>query len=198
MIERKLEDAARLGTPGVSRSAQHILSHRDAMWRFVADRRVEPTNNHAERELRHLVCWRKVCGGSQSKRGSRFAANLASSSRPVASVVNESWPSSRRRFRPRYAALCRRSCHLRRSPPRERVRFRHSRAGLQLNLQQHSSDEARERRSGEMCPATVVPYYAVAECQRRRFLIVVSSPAAPLHIDRTTSRKSSSMSAWTL
>ena len=78
MIERKLEDAARLGTPGVSRSAQHILSHRDAMWRFVADRRVEPTNNHAERELRHLVCWRKVCGGSQSERGSRFAANLAS------------------------------------------------------------------------------------------------------------------------
>lgn len=78
VIERKLEDAACLGTPGVSRSAQHILSHREAMWRFVADRRVEPTNNHAERELRHLVCWRKVCGGSQSERGSRFAANLAS------------------------------------------------------------------------------------------------------------------------
>jgi transposase len=39
---------------------------------------VEPTNNHAERELRGLVCWRRCSGGTQSERGNRFAANLKS------------------------------------------------------------------------------------------------------------------------
>lgn len=48
------------------------------MWRFVVDADVEPTNNHAERELRGLVCWRRSSGGSQSDRGNRFAANLKS------------------------------------------------------------------------------------------------------------------------
>ena len=48
------------------------------MWRFVTDPDVEPTNNHAERELRGLVCWRRASGGSQSDRGNQFAANLKS------------------------------------------------------------------------------------------------------------------------
>jgi len=34
--------------------------------------RTEPTNNTAERALRHAVIWRKLCFGTQSDKGSRF------------------------------------------------------------------------------------------------------------------------------
>lgn len=35
-----------------------------------------PTNNHAERELRGLVMWRRRSFGSQSEHGTRFAARM--------------------------------------------------------------------------------------------------------------------------
>jgi transposase len=76
VVERLLEEGARL--PGIGGSCADILEHRAAMWRFVGDRGVEPTNNHAERELRGFVLWRKGCYGSQSERGITFAANLKS------------------------------------------------------------------------------------------------------------------------
>lgn len=37
---------------------------------------MEPTNNHAERELRRFVLWRKRSFGTQSDRGDRFAERL--------------------------------------------------------------------------------------------------------------------------
>ena len=39
---------------------------------------VEPTNNHAEQELRGFVLWRKTTLGTHSERGDRFATNLKS------------------------------------------------------------------------------------------------------------------------
>jgi len=54
---------------GFQGACRNILEHRDALWRFVSDSNVEPTNNHAERELRGLVCWRRCSGGTQSERG---------------------------------------------------------------------------------------------------------------------------------
>jgi transposase len=77
-VERLLEEGRDLSLAGVSGSCKNILEHRDAMWRFVDDPAVEPTNNHAERELRGLVTWRKSSFGSQSARGNVFAANLKS------------------------------------------------------------------------------------------------------------------------
>ena len=59
----------------IAGSCAHILEHRDALWRFVSQEGVEPTNNHAEQELRGFVLWRKTSLGSQSE---RFAANLKS------------------------------------------------------------------------------------------------------------------------
>lgn len=53
-----------------------MLKHWDAMWTFVTTPGVEPTNNHAERELRRLVIWRKRCFGSQSERGDRFVERM--------------------------------------------------------------------------------------------------------------------------
>jgi transposase len=37
---------------------------------------VEPTNNTAERALRHGVLWRKSSGGTASASGSRFVSRL--------------------------------------------------------------------------------------------------------------------------
>ena len=37
---------------------------------------VDPTNNHAERELRAFVLWRKRSFGTQSARGNRFAERI--------------------------------------------------------------------------------------------------------------------------
>jgi transposase len=78
VVERLLEEGRDLSVHGVSGSCRDILAHRAAMWRFVDDPAVEPTNNHGERELRGLVTWRKSSFGSQSERGNTFAANLKS------------------------------------------------------------------------------------------------------------------------
>ena len=76
VVERLLEQGT--VTPGIAGSCLNILEHRAALWRFVDDRDVDPTNNHAERELRGFVLWRKGCYGSRSERGDVFAANLKS------------------------------------------------------------------------------------------------------------------------
>jgi transposase len=78
LMERLLEEGAALPIKGFQGSCRNILEHRDALWRFVSDANVEPTNNHAERELRGLVCGRRCSGGSQSERGNQFVANLTS------------------------------------------------------------------------------------------------------------------------
>lgn len=76
VIERHVEDGVRLNIRGVSGSCKDILAHRDALWTFIDVPGVEPTNNHAERELRAFVIWRKRSFGSQSDRGCRFAARI--------------------------------------------------------------------------------------------------------------------------
>lgn len=46
------------------------------LWTFVEVEGVEPTNNAAERALRHAVIWRKLSFGTQSAAGSRFVERL--------------------------------------------------------------------------------------------------------------------------
>lgn len=43
---------------------------------IVTNDGVEPTNNHAERELRAFVLWRTRSFGTQSDRGERFAERV--------------------------------------------------------------------------------------------------------------------------
>lgn len=76
VTERHLEQGVRLGIRGVSGSCADILAHREALWTFVHVAGVEPTNNHAERELRAFVLWRKRSFGSHSERGCRFAERI--------------------------------------------------------------------------------------------------------------------------
>jgi transposase len=60
----------------VSGSCADMLAHRAALWNFIEHEGVDPTNNHAERELRAFVLWRKRSFGTQSERGNRFAERL--------------------------------------------------------------------------------------------------------------------------
>jgi transposase len=76
VVERHLETGVRLGVRGVTGSCADILDHRRALWTFVDVPGVEPTNNHAERELRAFVLWRKSSFGSQSDRGCLFAERV--------------------------------------------------------------------------------------------------------------------------
>ena len=75
-VEQLVEQGTRPSARGIQGACRDILDHREAMWTFVYDPTVEPTNNHAERELRGLVTWRKSSFGSRSERGNVFAANL--------------------------------------------------------------------------------------------------------------------------
>jgi transposase len=75
-VEAVLERAVASGIDRLAGSCANILEHRAALWTFVEVDGVEPTNNHAERELRAFVLWRKRCFGAQSERGNRFAERL--------------------------------------------------------------------------------------------------------------------------
>ncbi len=48
------------------------------LWTFVRVRGIEPTNNSAERALRHAVLWRKSSGATASEGGSRFVEGVLS------------------------------------------------------------------------------------------------------------------------
>lgn len=53
-----------------------FLNRFDMLWVFVYMDGVEPTNNTAERGLRHGVIWRKLSHGSQSEAGERFVERV--------------------------------------------------------------------------------------------------------------------------
>lgn len=77
-VEECLERGAGLDVRGVSGACKNILAHREALWAFVDRNGVEPTNNHAEQQLRAFVLWRKKSFGSQSERGCMFAQRIMS------------------------------------------------------------------------------------------------------------------------
>lgn len=55
---------------------KELWKHRVHLWTFVEVDGVEPTNNAAERALRHAVIWRKLSFGTQSAAGSRFVERM--------------------------------------------------------------------------------------------------------------------------
>jgi transposase len=75
-LESVLEGGVASGIDRLAGSCANILEHRAALWTFVDVDGVEPTNNHAERELRAFVLWRRRSFGTQSDRGNRFAERL--------------------------------------------------------------------------------------------------------------------------
>ena len=49
-----------------------------ALWTFVVEQGVEPTNNRAERALRFAVLWRKISQGSYNAKGDRWVERILS------------------------------------------------------------------------------------------------------------------------
>ena len=77
------------------------------MWTFVRVEGVEPTNNSAERAVRHGVLVRKVSGGTKSDHGSRFVeriltvrATLRLQGRPVLQFIRDACEARLRRTTP--------------------------------------------------------------------------------------------------
>jgi transposase len=60
------------------RCARRLLREMDALWVFLAQQGVEPTNNRAERALRFGVIWRKRSQGTASVKGHRWVARILS------------------------------------------------------------------------------------------------------------------------
>ena len=75
-FEAVLQRAAAAEIDRMSGSCADILEHKHALWTFVERDDVEPTNNHAERELRAFVMWRRRSFGTQSDRGNVYAERV--------------------------------------------------------------------------------------------------------------------------
>lgn len=59
-------------------TCRRLLRQWPILWTFTRYEGVEPTNNAAERALRHGVIWRKLCYGTASAAGSRFVERILS------------------------------------------------------------------------------------------------------------------------
>ena len=57
---------------------QELLAHEAALWTFIREEGVEPTNNAAEQALRPAVLWRKGCFGAHSAAGNIFVERILS------------------------------------------------------------------------------------------------------------------------
>jgi transposase len=58
------------------RTCRKLLKLESALWLFVREEGVEPTNNAAERAIRAAVIWRRTSFGSDSLAGSEFVSRL--------------------------------------------------------------------------------------------------------------------------
>ena len=60
----------------VQGTCRNLLKREAALWTFVWEAEVEPTNNRAERALRRAVLWRRRSFGTQSEAGSQFVERI--------------------------------------------------------------------------------------------------------------------------
>jgi transposase len=73
------EDLRRGLASGCARTTgtcRELLAGETHLWTFVRVEGVEPTNNDAERALRHGVIYRKLSGGTDGEAGSRFVERI--------------------------------------------------------------------------------------------------------------------------
>jgi len=79
-LRQSFRDELRRGSqcrcPKTAATCLELLARERALWTFVRVEGIEPTNNSAERRLRHAVLWRKSSYGTQSQRGSRFVETI--------------------------------------------------------------------------------------------------------------------------
>jgi transposase len=75
-VRRALEDGTKCSCATTARTCAEILRVEEGLWNFAWFPGVEPTNNAAERALRHAVIWRRISGGTASESGSRFVERM--------------------------------------------------------------------------------------------------------------------------
>jgi transposase len=73
-----LERGTVCGCAKTAAVCRELLKLEPALWTFLRREGVEPTNNAAERALRHAVLWRKSSYGTASVKGSRYVATILS------------------------------------------------------------------------------------------------------------------------
>lgn len=71
-----LEQGLTCGHESTERTCENLLRSFPSLWTFVEVPGIEPTNNDAERSVRHGVIYRKLSGGTQSSHGSRFVERM--------------------------------------------------------------------------------------------------------------------------
>jgi transposase len=77
-VQAALEDGARCDCATTRGTCAEILRVEESLWTFAGVPGVPPTNNAAERAERHAVIWRRISGGTDSARGSRFVERMLS------------------------------------------------------------------------------------------------------------------------
>lgn len=75
-FREELVRGTRCACPKTAATCQELLKVEAALWTFVRVPGIEPTNNAAERGLRHAVQWRKTSYGTDSVAGSHFVENI--------------------------------------------------------------------------------------------------------------------------
>jgi transposase len=73
-----LRRGVKCGCAKTAGTCRELLAGEPHLWTFVRVEGVEPTNNDAERALRHGVIYRKLSGGTESEAGSRFVERMLS------------------------------------------------------------------------------------------------------------------------
>jgi transposase len=71
-----LRRGAACGCAKTAATCRELLAGETHLWTFVRAEGIEPTNNEAERALRHGVIYRKTSGGTDSEPGSRFVERV--------------------------------------------------------------------------------------------------------------------------
>jgi transposase len=77
-VRQALEDGSKCGCAKTAATCFEILKVEEGLWTFARVQGIEPTNNAAERALRFAVIWRRISGGTDSERGSRFVERTLS------------------------------------------------------------------------------------------------------------------------
>ena len=68
-VRKALAQGAACSCPKTAATCRDLTANESKLWAFVWHEGIEPTNNAAERALRHAVLWRKGSGGTDSRRG---------------------------------------------------------------------------------------------------------------------------------
>jgi transposase len=77
-VKAALDEGVRCDCPRTRGTCAEIRRVEGGLWAFARIPGVVPTNNAAERAERHAVIWRRISGGTDSARGSRFVERMLS------------------------------------------------------------------------------------------------------------------------